>query len=115
MSFQKSPELRRLRYDAMKVSTALLSYLRSSVDSSMCAGRLVQPSCINRLGILRSHLRSLPQRRLRSAPADDPSFISLVDNPPQLVRHRRKHGAGIIVLGVLGFPPLGIRYDTDKV
>lgn len=31
--------------------------------------------------------------------ADDPTFTSIVDNPPQLVRVGRKHGPGLIILG----------------
>jgi hypothetical protein len=33
-------------------------------------------------------------------PADDPNFMSIVDNPPTLVRAgKKKHGPGLIVLG----------------
>lgn len=84
----------------MKVSTALLSYLRCSVEpSTSSAGSWTRPFCRSKIAPLRRQFQPLLQRRLRSAPADDPNFISLVDNPAQIIRYRRKHGAGIIVLG----------------
>lgn len=46
--------------------------------------------------------RSNPFRTpLRNAhtPANDPSFFSIVDNPPNLVKSGRKHGPGLIILG----------------
>lgn len=43
------------------------------------------------------------RRRYATQPADDPSWTSIVDNPPQLVRHNRKHTWG---LAVLAFIPL---------
>jgi surfeit locus 1 family protein len=33
--------------------------------------------------------------------ADDPNFVSIVDNPPNLVRTGRRHGPGLIILGNL--------------
>ena len=38
------------------------------------------------------------QRRYVHAPADDPYFQSIVDNPPILVQSGQKHGPGLIVL-----------------
>lgn len=38
-------------------------------------------------------------RRFAHNPADDASFLSIVDNPPNLVRKGRRHGPGLIVLG----------------
>jgi surfeit locus 1 family protein len=40
-------------------------------------------------------------RRSKAEPADDPNFMSIVDNPPNLVRAGRRHGPGLIVLGKL--------------
>jgi hypothetical protein len=31
--------------------------------------------------------------------ADEPGFVSIVDNPPNIVRTGRKHGPGLIILG----------------
>jgi len=33
-------------------------------------------------------------------PADDPSFVSVVDNPPNLIRTGKRHGIGLIILGM---------------
>lgn len=38
-------------------------------------------------------------RRPKAQAADDPNFISIVDNPPNLIRAGRRHGPGLIVLG----------------
>ncbi|KAL2353733.1 COX1 assembly protein-like protein Shy1 [Cryomyces antarcticus] len=40
-------------------------------------------------------------RRYASNPADNPDFVSLVDNPPTLVKTGRRHGYGIIVLALI--------------
>jgi len=32
-------------------------------------------------------------------PVDDPAFVSLIDQPVQLVRQKRRHGPGLIILG----------------
>ena len=37
--------------------------------------------------------------RLAHSPADDPDFLSIVDNPPVLVKSGRRHGPGLIILG----------------
>ena len=41
------------------------------------------------------------QRRSAHAPAEDPLFTSIVDNPPNLVSVGKRHGPGLIVLGRL--------------
>ncbi|KZF20507.1 SURF1-domain-containing protein [Xylona heveae TC161] len=41
------------------------------------------------------------QTRSIHSPADDPSFTSIVDNPPNLVRSGRKHGPGLIILALI--------------
>ncbi|RDL36056.1 uncharacterized protein BP5553_06668 [Venustampulla echinocandica] len=40
-------------------------------------------------------------RRSKPAPADDPNFLSIVDNPPNLVRTGRRHGPGLIILALI--------------
>jgi hypothetical protein len=43
-------------------------------------------------------------RRPAQQPGDDPNFMSIVDNPPTLVRAgRKKHGPGLIILGTHTF------------
>lgn len=39
------------------------------------------------------------QRRLAHNPADNPDFLSVVDNPPNLVKSGGRHGPGLIILG----------------
>ncbi|PGH26710.1 hypothetical protein AJ80_01656 [Polytolypa hystricis UAMH7299] len=41
------------------------------------------------------------QVRFQHAPADDPKWISVVDNPAILVRTGRKHGPGLIILALI--------------
>jgi len=44
-------------------------------------------------------------RRRSKQAADNPDFMSIVDNPPQIVRTGRRHGPGLIVLGTLPITP----------
>ncbi|KAI1499980.1 SURF1-domain-containing protein [Biscogniauxia marginata] len=50
-------------------------------------------------------LRSPPPPQQRggngSNPADDPTFTSILDNPPELVRAGRRHGPGLIILAII--------------
>ena len=48
-------------------------------------------------------VRCSSQRRFAHTPADDPNFMSIVDNPPILIRSGRRHGPGLIVLGMFSF------------
>jgi len=41
-------------------------------------------------------------------PADDPNFMSIVDNPPNLVRTGRRHGPGLIILALIPLTALGL-------
>ena len=50
------------------------------------------------------------QRRHAYNAADSPGFTSIVDHPPQLVRVNRKHGYGIIILGILKPSSLSIPF-----
>lgn len=45
------------------------------------------------------------QQRQGYVRAEDPNFVSIVDHPPRLVRAGRKHGPGLIVLGLYIFLP----------
>lgn len=55
-----------------------------------------------RIQFRRSPARALQRRRYARSPADDPNFTSILDQPPQLVRSgQKKHGPGILVLGLL--------------
>ncbi|KAI1392556.1 SURF1-domain-containing protein [Hypoxylon trugodes] len=39
--------------------------------------------------------------RAARPPAEDPSFTSILDNPPELVRTGRRHGPGLIILAII--------------
>ena len=59
-------------------------------------------STMRRVGIFNLHFAKFPTqvpRRLVHNPADDPDFLSVVDNPPILVKSGRQHGPGLIILG----------------
>lgn len=43
------------------------------------------------------HISRTARRMIQ--PADDPSFTSIVDNPPRLVRAGKGHGLGLVILG----------------
>jgi surfeit locus 1 family protein len=45
-------------------------------------------------------ISSTPRRPVKQA-ADDPSFTSILDNPPELIRTGRRHGYGLIVLAII--------------
>lgn len=53
---------------------------------------------------------SRSSRRSKQAPGDDPNFMSIVDNPPSLVRAGRKHGPGLIILGTGTFFRMSIAF-----
>jgi surfeit locus 1 family protein len=40
-------------------------------------------------------------RRKQQPSADDPEFVSVLDGPPKLVRVGKRHGPGLIILGML--------------
>ncbi|KAK3906593.1 cytochrome oxidase assembly protein shy1 [Staphylotrichum tortipilum] len=83
-----------------RVSTSLLRSLPTfRAPISRAVAQWPQPGS--------SITRSLPRRPISSTPrrprqaADDPSFTSIVDNPPELVRTGRKHGPGLIILAII--------------
>ena len=60
------------------------------------------PSHQTHLHIIRSLSDSRPRRQRDEGPAiEDPNFISLVDQPRDIVKGRKRHGPGLIVLGTV--------------
>lgn len=49
----------------------------------------------------RFHLERRKSINEESNPADNPDFISVVDQPNRIVSTRQKHGPGLIILGTL--------------
>lgn len=47
----------------------------------------------------------IQRRGYASQPADNPEFSSIVDAPPQMVRAGKKHGWGLLVLGIASRDP----------
>ena len=45
------------------------------------------------------YVRQAHPRRLAHTPAEDPNFLSIVDNPPTPVKSGKQHGPGLIILG----------------
>ncbi|KAL2037912.1 hypothetical protein N7G274_009387 [Stereocaulon virgatum] len=55
----------------------------------------------------------LPRRRYAHTPADDPSYESIVDNPPLLVKQNQKHGPGLILL--VAIPAIAFGLGTWQI
>lgn len=89
------------------------SLLRAQPQSRMLERLTTRPAissqpwiCVRCLHQLRSISKPFPllrqQRRYASNPADEPGFTSIVDNPPQLIRHNQKHNKyGLLFLAVI--------------
>lgn len=58
------------------------------------------PKLPRNIPLNRRPLSSSPRRPVKQA-ADDPSFTSILDNPPELIRTGRRHGYGLIVLAII--------------
>ncbi|GAM87100.1 hypothetical protein ANO11243_051210 [Dothideomycetidae sp. 11243] len=81
--------------DALSASTSLfagsLKQSRPAKSAWICSNCATRPVT-----------RQIFRRRYASrSPADDPSWTSIVDNPPQLVRANRKHTWGLAVLALI--------------
>ncbi|PMD14345.1 COX1 assembly protein-like protein Shy1 [Hyaloscypha hepaticicola] len=81
----------------MNASMTLLRQARS-FNSTRSISRIrtpIAPTCPSCRHISQS------TRRAKAEPADDPNFMSIVDNPPNLVRAGKRHGPGLIVLALI--------------
>ncbi|KAJ5040320.1 uncharacterized protein L3040_005977 [Drepanopeziza brunnea f. sp. 'multigermtubi'] len=72
--------------------------------------RSFKPASVSRVSKgIRERGRTCPQcryiststPRAKAQPADDPNFMSIVDNPPTLVRTGKRHGPGLIILAFI--------------
>lgn len=66
-------------------------------SSIACRSRIPQSSL---LAHPIQYLRYAPQRRFAHNPADNPNFESILDKPVKLVQAGKKHGPGLIILGI---------------
>lgn len=83
-------------------TTSLLSQFRASRPNTYPLRFRQNPS--SRLPLrYNNRPQGQQQRRQGYVRAEDPNFVSIVDHPPRLVRAGRKHGPGLIVLGLYIF------------
>ncbi|OBT64475.1 hypothetical protein VE03_05336 [Pseudogymnoascus sp. 23342-1-I1] len=73
--------------------------------ASRAAWRRPQRSLFQRCPECRHISRTAIQRR---QPAEDPNFLSILDNPPNIIRSGRKHGPGLIVLALIPIIAFGL-------
>ena len=66
----------------------------TAISSSSCCFAYSYSFCPSRC------LATTPHRPARQ-PADDPDWVSEIDNPPKLVRAGRKHGWGLLILALI--------------
>ncbi|CZS98233.1 related to SURF1 protein [Rhynchosporium agropyri] len=82
----------------MRNSSSLLRQARSLNLSSSGIRRNLRPTIFQSCPACR-HISSTP--RAQAQPADNPDFMSIVDNPPNLVRSGKRHGPGLIILALI--------------
>ena len=93
-----APSAELLRYGHSRLMKSSTSALRSF--ASLLPPR--RPQRVSRL----AHTPIVCARCLKAqirgvhTPAEEPGFTSVVDHPPNLVRTGRKHGPGLILLGM---------------
>ena len=92
----------------MRVSNDLLRFLRGATSRALTPRRspFTSNHCQRRQplvlsGRVRNASLQKSQRRYYANPADRDDFVSVLDNPPQLISTRRKHGPGIFVLAAI--------------
>lgn len=79
--------------DTMNAPQTLLRSLRASRQIPRCTRLTNAPP--------RRPFTSSFFRRKKQPSADDPEFVSILDGPPQLVRVGKRHGPGLLVLGMI--------------
>lgn len=90
----------------MNASQTLLRTLR---PNKLCANNIVQCARLARSAPVRRPFTQScrrGQQQQHREPIDDPEFISIIDGPPQLVRAGKRHGPGLIILGMS--PPFNV-------
>jgi hypothetical protein len=64
----------------------------------LCISKNPRSSLVSRCPSCRQ--LSYTSRRPARQAGDDPNFMSIVDNPPNLIRTGKRHGPGLMVLGL---------------
>ena len=92
----------------MRISSSLLRFLRGATAQPLSSSKrsfTLSHQCLRQRPSLCRNLRNDPrhifQRRRYANPADRDDFVSVVDNPPQLISTRRKHGPGLYILAAI--------------
>merc|ERR1711964_23133 len=83
----------------MNASSSLLRQARSLRSCPSSITRSLRPTIIQSCPACRHISQSTP--RAKAQPADNPDFMSIVDNPPNLVRSGKRHGPGLIILALI--------------
>ncbi|KAI1772722.1 SURF1-domain-containing protein [Hypoxylon cercidicola] len=91
-----SPQCLARRVEQSLEAQARASHSYSSTSTSRCSHNIHRPCQPS----FRRPFTHTPRRPARP-PAEDPSFTSVLDNPPELVRTGRRHGPGLLVLAVI--------------
>lgn len=81
----------------MNAPRAFLRQFQSSACSRTIQRKSQKLPLVSRCPQCRHISRTTP--KARQQPGDDPSFLSIVDNPPNIVRAGKQHGPGLIILG----------------
>ncbi|KAL1875141.1 hypothetical protein VTK73DRAFT_10278 [Phialemonium thermophilum] len=82
----------------MKALPSFLRGLQRPVSARIARQSSFRPALLRPR--FRRPVSGTPRQSARQ-PADDPSFSSIVDNPPELVRTGRRHGPGLIILAII--------------
>jgi len=88
-----------LRHSPSSTTPIGLKYLQPSPIQRRCLHRFVAPQP-SKSSPRRPFSSSRPRSSEQRQPGDDPSFTSVLDNPPDLVRTGKRHGPGLIILGM---------------
>ncbi|KAI0384371.1 SURF1-domain-containing protein [Hypomontagnella monticulosa] len=89
---------------ARRVEQALEAQVRSHSFSTRAPTSRCSRTTATKSSILRPSFRrpfTHTTHRANRPPAEDPSFTSVLDNPPELVRTGRRHGPGLIILAII--------------
>lgn len=85
----------------MRSIVSALSYSRVNSFSSPRTLKRISISFPYTTSKCSSYHRHFSNTRINfRQPADDPNFTSIIDNPPNLVRTGKRHGPGLIILGM---------------
>ncbi|KAI6089687.1 SURF1-domain-containing protein [Hypoxylon rubiginosum] len=98
-----SPQCLARRVEQSLEAQVRASHSYTSPAPSRCSHAILRPSrpsSSHTPSIFRRPFTQTPSRAARP-PAEDPSFTSVLDNPPELVRTGRRHGPGLIILAII--------------